>query len=164
MTYRKKLLYPILLVLMLVSCTSKEYDKQESVFIVFKTPTFKYADLGFMYLNSDEIKIEVYGSGQALMTLEVTKSHVCLSLLECMNNDSFNAHVLSQWYPREILKNIFRARPIFKGRGLVKNRNGFTQKIEDDSKYNIHYAVFNKDIVFHDKINKIVIKMKRVGS
>ncbi len=164
MTYRKKLFYLVCLVLMLVSCTSKEYDKQESVFIVFKTPTFKYADLGFMYQNSDEVKIEIYGSGQALMSLEVTQSHVCMSLLECMNNDSFNAHVLSPWYPREILEDIFRAQPIFKGMGLAKNSNGFTQKIEEGFKYNIRYTVFNKDIIFHDKINKIVIKMKRVGS
>jgi hypothetical protein len=47
---------------------------------------------------------------------------------------------------------------------LAKNSNGFTQKIEEGFKYNIHYTVFNKDIIFHDKINKIVIKMKRVGS
>ncbi|PHS32570.1 MAG: hypothetical protein COA92_06275 [Sulfurovum sp.] len=154
----------ISLVLVLVSCTNKEYEKQESVFIVFKTPTLKYADLGFIYQNNDEMKIEIYGSGQALMTLEISKKNVCMSFLECMHNDDFNTQVLSSWYPDELLGNIFRGQPIFQGKGLSKNSHGFTQKIDDKHKYNIRYNIFNKEVVFRDTINDIVIKIKRVGS
>ena len=164
MTHLKNIFFMIFLVFVLISCTKKEYEKQESVFIVFKTPTFKYADLGFIYQNNDEIKIEIYGSGQALMTLEVSKNNVCMSFLECMRSDDFNAQVLSQWYPDKILEEIFRGKPIFKGKGLSKNSHGFTQNIDDKYKYNIRYNVSNKEVVFRDIINNIVIKIKRIDS
>ena len=109
---------------------------------MFKTPTFKYADMGFIYENRSEVKAEIYGSGQALMTLKITESSVCMSLLECMSKRSFNKSVLSSMYPNEILDNIFRGKPIFKEKNLQKNRNGFTQNIAIQNKYNIHYKCF----------------------
>ena len=128
---------------------------------MFKTPTFKYADMGFIYENRDEIKVEIYGSGQALMTLEISEASVCMSLLECMSKSSFNKKVLSSRYPEDILENIFRGKPVMQGEGLEKNRNGFTQKIIKEDKYNIHYSVLNKQIVFRDTMNAILIKIKK---
>lgn len=161
--YRK--LMPIFFALILLnSCTNKEYKKQESVFIIFKTPSFKYADLGFMYQNSDEMKIEIYGSGKALMTLEISSKNVCMSILACMGKKRFNSEVLSKTYPADIIGNIFRGKTIFNKKGLVKNSNGFTQKIIDEHKYNIRYSVLNKEVIFHDTINHILIKVKRMGS
>ena len=150
--------------ILLNSCTTKEYEKQESVFIIFKTPTFKYADLGFMYQNNDEMKVEIYGSGKALMTLEISSENVCMSFLKCMSKKHFNEKVLSATYPDVIIGNIFRGKPIFNAKGLMKKRNGFTQNIVEQNKYNIHYSVLNKEIIFHDRINNISIKVKRMGS
>ena len=143
------------------ACAPKEYVKQNSAFIMFKTPTFKYADMGFIYENKDEIKVEIYGSGQALMTLEISETSVCMSLLECMSKRSFNKEVLNSMYPEDILENIFRGKPIMYGEGLEKNRNGFTQKIVKEDKYNIHYSVLNNEIIFRDTINAILIKVKK---
>ena len=156
----------ILLLLMISfffsACAPKEYVKQNSAFIMFKTPTFKYADMGFIYENKDEIKVEIYGSGQALMTLEISEASVCMSLLECMSKRSFNKEVLNSMYPEDILENIFRGKPIMYSEGLEKNRNGFTQKIVKSNKYNIDYSVFNNQILFRDTINDILIKVKRI--
>lgn len=159
----RKFLFMLFTLLLLNSCVTKEYEKQESVFIVFKTPSLKYADLGFMYKNSDEIKVEIYGSGKALMTLEISSENVCMSSLACMRKKRFNSEVLNEVYPDTIIDNIFRGKPIFNAKGLIRNRNGFTQNIVDAYKYNIHYSVFNKEIIFHDTINDISIKVKRIN-
>ena len=143
-------------------CATKEYAKQESVFIVFKTPTFRHADLGFMYTNANEMKVEIYSNGQAVMALEIGKEKICMSLLECLDKKSFNKSILNEHYPVDILRHIFRGEEIFSGLHRVKTRNGFTQNIVKADKYNINYTVLNKQIVFRDTINDILIKVKRL--
>jgi hypothetical protein len=152
----------ILIVSFLVSaCVPKEYVEQNSAFIMFKTPTFKYADMGFIYENEEEIKVEIYGSGQALMSLEISETSVCMSLLECMSKSTFNKEVLHSTYPEDILENIFRGKPILNGVGLEKKGTGFTQKIIKKDKYNIDYSVLKNEVIFRDTINTILIKIKK---
>ncbi len=148
--------------LLLGSCATKQYTQQDSALIIFKTPTFKYADMGFVYENSEEVKVEIYGSGQALMTLVISQEKVCMSLLECMGKELFNQEVLYAGYPKDILENIFRAKPVFDAQSVDKNRNGFTQKIVNADKYNIDYSVLNNETIFRDTINDILIKVKRM--
>jgi len=146
---------------LLSACVPKNYVTQNSALIIFKTPTFKYADMGFIYENEEEIKVEIYSSGQALMSLEISETTVCMSLLECMGKNAFNTEVLSSMYPEDILENIFRGKAIFNAEGLEKNRNGFTQKIIKEGKYNIDYSVLNNEVIFRDTINTILIKIKK---
>jgi hypothetical protein len=155
------LIMAIMATLFLGACASKEYVEQNSAYILFKTPTFKYADMGFIYENQEEIKVEVYSSGSALMSLEITESSVCMSTLQCMRKSVFNKEVLSSLYPEDILEHIFRGKPIFNREGLDAKGNGFTQKIVKKEKYNIDYSVLNNQIIFHDTINTIVIKVKK---
>lgn len=160
MNYWRKVIF-LTIGFVLSACTPKQYVEQNAALIVFKTPTFKYADMGFIYQNKEEVKAEIYGSGQALMVLKISKNHVCMSLFECMGKKSFNQAVLSTFYPDEILDDIFRGQVIFSGQGLEKNSNGFTQKIIKENKYNIHYNVLNNEVVFRDTINAILIKIKK---
>ncbi len=78
----------------LSACMPKHYVTQNTALIIFKTPTFKYADMGFIYENEEEVKAEIYSSGQALMSLEISETSVCMSLLECMGKSAFNKEVL----------------------------------------------------------------------
>lgn len=156
----KKIVF-LILGFALSACTRAQYVEQNAALIVFKTPTFKYADMGFIYKNDEEVKAEIYGSGQALMTLTISQSTVCMSLLKCMSKENFNKKVLSVFYPDEIIGNIFRGTVIFNGLGLEKNSNGFTQTIIKENKYNIQYKVLNNEIVFRDTINNILIKIKK---
>ncbi len=158
----KKSFFLLLMALGLSGCATKEYTKQESIFIVFKTPTVKHADLGFIYANEEEMKIEMYSNGQAIMALEIGKETICMSLLECLDKKSFNAEILSEQYPLDILNHIFRGNPIYNGVNLVKTSNGFTQKIVKAGKYDIDYSILNKQIIFRDTINNILIKLKRL--
>jgi len=156
------LLFPFLvLVFLFTACGTQPYLKENSAFIVFKTPTFKYADMGFVYENSSEVKAEIYGSGQALMSLRISGDSVCMSLFACMSRKKFNQQVLSVAYPDAILEHIFRGKPLFLGQNLKKTRNGFTQNIVKQNKYNIHYTVLNNEIIFRDTINKILVKVKK---
>jgi len=136
------------------ACGTQPYLKENSVFILFKTPLFKYADMGFLYENSSEVKVEIYGSGQALMSLKISSDLVCMNRFECMSKQSFNRQILCDAYPKNILDSIFRGKVVFNGRNIVKNRNGFTQKIIKKNKYNIEYSVLNREIIFSDTINK----------
>ncbi|KYJ86064.1 hypothetical protein [Sulfurovum riftiae] len=158
MRYLKHVLI-LLLVLVLWGCAEPSYTKQNSAYIVLKTPTFKYADMGFIYENSDELKAEIYGSGQALMTLTVTKGSVCMSRLKCMSKITFNSQVLSSEYPPDTIEQIFRGKPVFGGANMVQKRNGFTQKLIKTDKYHIEYSVLNNQILFRDTINEILIKV-----
>jgi len=157
----KRTVLLLIISFLLSSCASKEYIKQNAAFIMFKTPTFKYADMGFIYENEKEVKVEIYGSGQALMSLEISETSVCMSLLECMGKSAFNKEVLSGMYPEDILENIFRGKALFNGLGLERKGDGFTQKIIKKDKYNIEYNVLNNQIIFHDTINTILIKVKK---
>ena len=141
------------------SCASEPYLKENSAFIVFKTATHNYADMGFVYLNNSEVKLEFYSSGQALISLRVTNDSVCMSTLACVSKDNFNKDVLVKAYPKDILDNIFRGKPIFNSENIKKVSNGFTQNIKSSS-YSIEYSVLNTQIVFIDKTNGIVIKIK----
>jgi len=160
MNFKRAILF-LIMGFLFSACATKEYVRQNAAFVMFKTPTFKYADMGFIYENEEEIKVEIYGSGQALMTLRISENTVCMSLLECMSKRTFNEEVLNGLYPEDTVENIFRGKAIFAGLGVEKNRNGFTQNIIKKNKYNIQYSVLNKQILFHDTINNIVIKVKK---
>ena len=160
MNFRRIVLF-FVISFFLTACVPKQYTQQNSALIIFKTPAFKYADMGFIYENEEEIKAEIYSSGQPLMSLEISESSVCMSLLECMGKSTFNKEVLSSQYPKDILENIFRGKVIFSAQGLEKNRNGFTQKIIKEEKYDIDYSVLNNEVVFRDTINTILIKIKK---
>ena len=145
----------------LQACGTIKYEKENSALIIFKTPTFKYADMGFIYEHPKEVKAEIYGNGKALMSLKISQSSVCMSLFECMSKEGFNKSVLNMAYPKNILDHIFRGQALFNGKNMKKKRNGFTQKIMKANKYNIQYTVLNNEIIFRDTINTILIKIKK---
>ncbi len=152
----------VLFAVLLQGCGEAPKLKGESAMIVLKTPAMKYADMGFIYATPSEVKAEIYGSGQALFTLRITPQSVCTSRFACLDRRSFNARMLSANYPDDTLERIFRAKPLFNGKNVVKKRNGFTQKLLMPGKYNIEYTVFNNERVFRDTINQILIKIKRM--
>ena len=155
-----KIFWMIGFIFIIQGCTGKNIQKQESAFIVMKTATFKYADMGFITQSGSNVKVEIYGAGQPLMSLEINAMNVCMSTFKCMEKKNFNEKVLHVSYPETLLENIFRAKPIFSKKNLEKNKSGFTQKIIKDGIYNISYTVKGGERIFRDKINKILIKVR----
>ena len=156
----KKIVTSIIVLFTFNACTGVQIDKQESAFIVMKTATFKYADMGFISNGPSKINVEIYGAGQPLMNLEINAMNVCMSTFECMEKKDFNAKVLHVSYPETLLENIFRAKPIFNKKNLVKNKNGFSQKLTKESEYDISYSVKGNQRIFRDTLNKILIKVR----
>jgi hypothetical protein len=148
----------VLMMVVLIGCSNTPYIEEDSAYIVFRTPAFKYADMGFMYKNANEVKLQIYSNAQSIMSLRVTKDSVCLSALECMGSNSFNAKVLNRYYPPMILENILRAKEIIGGKNLLKTKQGFTQHIKSKY-YDINYKVITKKVLFRDKINQIKIQI-----
>lgn len=157
---KKKIVSTLLLIGLFTACSQKNLAKQESAFIVIKTPAMKYADMGFISHTSSLVKVDIYAAGQPLMNFEINGMNVCMSTFECMDKASFNEKVLSKYYDDEVLEDIFRAEPIFNGENLEKEADGFTQKIKKENKYNITYSVISNKRTFRDTINNILIKVR----
>jgi len=156
----KKIGILVIVLFTINACTSLQVTKQESAFIVMKTASFKYADMGFISNSPSKINVEIYGAGQALMNLEINAMNVCMSTFQCMEKKDFNKKVLHASYPETLLENIFRAKPIFNKENFVKNKDGFSQKLIKDGKYNISYSIKGNERIFRDTLNKILIKVK----
>ena len=143
--------------LMISGCVGAmpEYSKSNGKMIIFKTPTVKFADQGFVSSATSEVKVEIYGSGQALMRLRVTPTQTCMSSMACMGNSEFNKKVLNANYPADTLEHIFKGEQIFAGQGLSQSADGFTQNIGS-----ITYSVSSGNISFRDSSNgvKIVVR------
>ncbi len=135
--------------------TMPEYNKSKGSMIIFKTPTVKYADQGFVSSANSEVKVEIYGNGQALMRLRVTPSQTCMSSMACMSNSEFNNKVLNANYPADTLEHIFKGEQIFGGKGLIKTADGFVQHIGT-----ITYRVSGGNISFRDSANGVKIAVR----
>ena len=159
----KKIGMATILTLLISSCTGKQLVKeknQESAFIVIKTDKMRYADMGFIYKSDSFVKVEIYGMGQPLLSLDINSANVCMSTFECMSKKDFNEKMLSTNYPDTVLENIFRGEAIFDKEGLDKTSTGFIQKLKKDNKYDITYSVISGKRIFHDKINKIKLEVR----
>jgi len=147
-------------ILIATGCGKISAMKQKSAFIIIKTPTMRYADMGFIYQDADEVNVEIYNSGQPLLRLNIGKSAICSGRFRCLTRDRFNRRMLTAAYSEDMLEQIFRGKPIEKGKGIVIRRNGFTQHIFKEGKYDISYHVLKNETVFHDTINHIIIKIR----
>jgi len=159
----KKVATIFTILLIFSGCTNKNLvpqKNQESAFIVIKTPSMRYADMGFIYKSDSFIKVEIYSMGQPIMSLDINGMNVCMSTFKCMEKKDFNTKMLSSSYPDTLLENIFKSKPIFNGKNLIKNKNGFSQKIIS-KEYNIEYSVYNNQTKFKDIQNNILIKIKK---
>jgi hypothetical protein len=157
----KKMVILVLTTLFVMNgCTQLSPKKQESAFIVIKTPKMKYADMGFIAHDSLNVKVEIYAAGQPLVAWEINAFNICMSTFKCMEKKDFNQEFLMASYPDTLLENIFRGEVIFKKRGYKKIKNGFEQSINDKNHYAIRYKVVDGERIFRDKLNKILIKVR----
>jgi len=136
-----------------------EYQTSKGTMIVFKTPTMRYADQGFVSTSANETKVEIYGNGQAVMRLRITPSEVCVSKMACMSKKDFNKKILgNQDYPPTLIENIFKGEPIFNMEGMEQSDHSFIQHIKKPN-MDITYIRTPKRIEFNDKITGTKIKV-----
>ncbi len=158
----KKISIVVILMLLSQGCQSPQPTSEKSSFIVWKSAKLKYADMGFISANDNGVIVEIYGSGVAVMHLDISSDRICMSRLECMDKRKFNKNVLSSYYPDDILSNIFRSKEIFDGLNLKRRADGFEQRISTQGQYDILYVVTKNGTIFEDKQNSILIKVKNL--
>ena len=139
-----------------VGCAPKTYSVNEGRFIVIKTPKIKFADLGYIRKNVDEVRADLFIAGNLVQSIEI-KTLVCVNE-GCITKASFNEDYLNASYPDDLMLNVLLAKPIFEKASMKKTEGGFTQELTSPE-YNIVYKIENGTIYFKDKQNNILIKI-----
>ncbi len=146
--------------LLLTGCAPKRYEPPMAVLIVFKTPTLKYADQGFVYRAKNRVKVQIYASGKPVFELEAGR-RVCVDG-NCMDEAKFYKKFMGTEYPQGTLVAIFSRRPIFGGKDLECESGRCEQRIKNSDRYDIIYAFDSRSAKFKDRWNHIFIKMTEI--
>lgn len=154
-----KLFFSIL-VIFFIGCSNKIVLNSASYTILFKTEKFKFYDSGFINQNTNSIKVQIFGVGTPVLDMEIYKKSICLNG-NCFEKEVFNNNFLSRHYPKEVMKNIILAKPIFNSKNLIKNGDFLTQKIFQKEKFDITYKFNSEEVYFKDKLNNILIKIRK---
>lgn len=149
--------YFILIVLFFSGCSIKEYTHTQAKIITVKTPKLKYSDLGYVRSSGEAVNLELYVAGKMVQNIKIDYL-VCMNE-GCMSKSAFNKAYLSASYPDELLQNIILSRPIYDGKNIFYNENGFTQSIAEQE-VEIEYRVNAREMRFRDKKNNILFKIK----
>ena len=152
-------IFSILWVSLFLGCAPKSYTMNESRLIIIKTPKLKFADLGYIRKNLDEVRADLFVAGTLVQSIEIN-TLVCVNE-GCVSKSSFNEEYLNPAYPNDLMLNVLLAKPIFNKASIKKTENGFIQELKSDE-YNITYKIENGNIYFKDKKNKILIKIKKI--
>jgi hypothetical protein len=144
---------------LLAGCAPKKYELNESRLIIIKTPKMKYADLGYLRRDSDEVRLDLFVAGQLVQSIEID-TLVCVEE-GCLSKSAFNAEYLHSSYPDDLLLDVLLARPIFEKTSMQITDEGFIQKLKS-TQYNITYKIENGDIYFKDMQNRLLIKISKV--
>ncbi len=152
-------IFSILWVSLFLGCAPKSYTMNESRLIIIKTPKLKFADLGYIRKNLDEVRADLFVAGNLVQSIEIN-TLVCVNE-GCVSKSNFNEEYLTPAYPDDLMLNVLLAKPIFNKASIKKTENGFIQELKSDE-YNITYKIENGNIYFKDKKNKILIKIKKI--
>jgi hypothetical protein len=146
-------------ILLLGGCTVKPFTHSDAATIILKSPKFKFADTGYLKSSDELVALELFSASQPVAKIEVARL-ICVEGAGCMCKSRFNTEYLSAKYPDDLLENILRSHPIYSGKNLIKNQQGFEQKIADEG-VDIEYKITPMQIYFHDRANSVLIKIKK---
>ena len=147
----------LILAIFFSACSVKNYEHTQTKIIIIKSPKIKFADIGYLRNSDDSIELELFIAGKAIEKISI--NHLICVSEGCMSKSGFNEDYLHPSYPNEILQNILLGQEIYNGKTKVKTDGGFEQRIETESA-NIVYRVNQDSILFKDRKNKIIFKIK----
>jgi hypothetical protein len=143
---------------LITGCAPKVYTINESCLIVIKTPKLKFADLGYIRRNADEVRADLFVAGQLVQSIEIS-TLICVDD-GCISKSEFNKDYLHPSYPDDLILNVLLGRPIFEKASLQKTEGGFIQNIKSDE-YNVVYKVEYGKTYFKDRQNRFLIKISK---
>lgn len=148
----------LFLVFFFSACSTRNYENTHIKIFTIKSPKIKFNDIGYIRNSDKHIELELFIAGQSIE--KITINHlICTTKDGCMSRGSFNEEYLNDAYPDDLLQDMLLAKPIYDGKNLVKNTNGFTQAIKDD-RVDIIYKLEDKSIIFKDRKNGIIFNIK----
>jgi hypothetical protein len=153
--------FAVFVCMFFAGCALKKPAFTNTYLITLKTKKFRFSDFSILKRYSDgSVEVKIYNAGVLIQDIKID-SDIC-SNDGCLSKEKFNEIYLSRFYPPDLLKNVILGKPIFNSKNFIKKNSGFEQKIFRKNSLDIIYIVNNKEIYFKDKINKILIKVKRV--
>jgi len=150
-----RLLLSIIPLVLLLSCSGKNYISEDSYLVTIKSENLRYSDMGFIRRGKDFVNLQLFSIGKEILKLEID-TLICLNG-NCMPKSIFNSNYLSDSYPSDTLKNILLSKPIFNRKKFIKSENGFEQIFGS-----IYYRVSSGKTTFKDSKKAILIKLKRI--
>lgn len=148
-----------LLLLWFAGCAAKTYAVPQQALIVFKTPSLRYADQGFVQEGGKSVRVQIYGLGKPVLDLRVGKN-ICMDE-ECMDEQAFYREVFSTAYPPGTLLDILKQRPLADGKGMETDGGQSVQRIAEKGRFDIIYRFSGKQSLFKDSLNGVMIKIQK---
>jgi hypothetical protein len=147
----------ILLIVFFSGCSFKDYEKSQSKIIIIKSPRLKFADLGYIRNNDDEVEVELFVAGKSVEKISI--DYLICTHEGCLSKSSFNKNFLHYSYPEDTLKQVLLGKEIYNSTNKIIDNDGFSQNIKNQY-VDIRYRVSSKKIFFKDKKNNIIVKIK----
>ena len=135
----------------------KQPTLKESVVVTIKSPKLKFNDIGYLLIEGERLKLQLYSVGKCVEEFEI--NHLVCTQAGCMSKSAFNQEYLSGAYEDDFLQNILLRKPLFGGKNLLRTKDGFQQHCVNDT-YDITYRVAKEKLYFKDSKNRILIKIK----
>lgn len=148
-----------LLALFLSGCAvKKDVTTSETYVITIKNKQIALSDTGFINQGNDYTNVQIFSAGSVLFNLEIMGSNICLDG-RCLDKLSFNQQFLQNEHYAELMQEIIAKQPIYGGKNLQKNSNGFEQELEFLNSHLI-YKVEGANLTFRDTKNSILMRLK----
>jgi len=141
-------------------CAKPAYKTSSATKIVLKLGTIRFNDLGYIHYANNAIKLELYNTGASFVALELFDDSVCLKQ-GCLGYDAFYQKMGLPPFPKDLLRHIFSKEAIYSSKGLSKVRNGFMQRIKNET-VDIVYKVDEHHLVFKERYHHIIIKIEEL--
>ena len=108
-----KYIFFIVFVLLFSACSTKEIKQSNSAIIIFKTPSMKFYDRGFVKIYDKYINLQIYNSGQIALNLDIYKNKICKGFLQCQSSKEFNKNYLNSDYSDDFLFKLFSKNKVY---------------------------------------------------
>ena len=108
-----KYIFYIVFVLLFSACSTKQIKQSNSAIIIFKTPSMKFYDRGFVKIYDKYINLQIYNSGQIALNLDIYKNKICKGFFQCQSSKEFNKNYLNSNYSDDFLFNLFSKNKVY---------------------------------------------------
>jgi len=103
----------IFVIILFTACSTKQAKISNSAVIIFKTPSMKFYDKGFVKIYDEYINLQIYNSGVVALNLDIYEDKVCTGTFKCMDATVFNESYLSSSYAPEFLYKLFSQKKVY---------------------------------------------------